>query len=137
LSTNLIDPAFPEISNASPTPTPIPTVTSTPTPIPTNTPIPTVTVTRTVTSTLTPTPTNTPIPTTTGVIDNCPLKKSGDFNCDQAINVIDYSVWYQEFINSQKGNVLGNWLSDVTGENGEPNQKVDIFDYSLWLSHLR
>lgn len=67
------------------------------------------------------------------VQDQCPKKPQGDANCDNVVDVIDYSVWYKEFIEGDRGQIeKTSWKADFTGINGIKDDKVDIYDFSAW-----
>lgn len=99
------------VNNPTPTPTQM-TGTVVPTAIPTKTPTP---------STL-----PTTIPPTTVV---CPLKPQGDANCDNKVDMIDYEIWRQDFVNQTSGDA-----------DFDKNGQTDLIDYETWrqgfVAHL-
>ena len=135
----------------TPTYTPTRTPTRTPTPIPpTNTPTrtptpvgPTFTPTRTPTSTATPTrtptrtptlvpptntPTRTPTPNARITPTNCSQHASGDADCNQTINVLDFNVW----LNAMNGNITSPYFPDFDGSGA-----VNVLDFNKWLNSMR
>lgn len=94
--------------------------------VPTNKPtiVPTRLPTRVPTATKKPTATRKP---TSPVISG--ERILGDSNGDGVVDVLDYSICYQE-MNGQKNS--GKLRCDFTGPFGEPDGVVDTFDYSLW-----
>ncbi len=126
---------------ATNTPTMVPTATITPTraptvtPIATNTPtrMPTVTPTRAPTATITPTraptvtpmatsiPTNVKLPTSTPISLPTKTPLPGDSNDDGSVNLTDFAIWKDEYLNK-------------TGLNSDfdKNGVVDLADYAIW-----
>lgn len=119
--------------------------------------VPTISPTKT-TPTLLPSilPTNnltpTLLPAVTTTPTSCPLKKIGDADCatntagKQKVDILDYSIWYSEFINDCSSNNTG-CGSDRDGDGNTmdanfnypgttyitTDSKVDVFDYAVWI----
>lgn len=91
-----------------------PTLTATPTLLPTATPTEVPTPTDSPTPTLTPTPTFTPTPT--------PLPPVGDINDDYFVNILDFNIWRDEFLQT-----LNTKQSDLNTDN-----KIDLIDFNIW-----
>ncbi|CAN5121694.1 hypothetical protein BH09PAT2_BH09PAT2_11210 [soil metagenome] len=150
-------------------PTAIPTNTISPTTTPTVTvtPFPTVIISHVPTISLTPSvslsPTHQPSPTLTSLISptltptiqpgsNCLKKNIGDADCasdphGHAVTILDYAIWYSEFIKECSNSNLAACGSDVD-KNGSAmdanfnypgtnyilnDTKVDSFDYAIWI----
>lgn len=117
-------------------------------PMPTKTPsltptkIPTFTLTPTKPNTPTPTriPTSIPTPTTTPTLPspfNCTqcqnkgnAKSVGDANCDGKSNLIDYSIWREEYFSTQCGNWVINlptWKADFNCDGF-----ITLHDFTIW-----
>lgn len=102
----------------------------------TTVPTPTRINTPTTAKTSTPTKTPTMVPSPTKAVRNCvEQRKIADANCDGEVDILDYSVWYKQFYDGGKGDVVkSNWEADFTGISGTPDGKVDVYDYSMWLA---
>ncbi len=60
-------------------------------------------------------------------------KASGDANCDDKTNLIDYSIWREEYLSTQCGNqimVLPTWKADFNCDG-----LVDLADYTVWRNN--
>src|SRR3989338_9735701 len=53
---------------------------------------------------------------------NCPLKSSGDANCDGAITLADFEVWRREFLVEL----------NTTNANFNNDSRVTISDFEIW-----
>ena len=108
--------------------TPLPTLTLTPSATPTRTVSPTQTPTLTPTPTPTMPPlqlTNTPVPNTPiPTQGNCPLKSSGDANCNGRIDLFDFFLWRGEFLSPTLA-----LKADFNGDG-----RVNLFDFFRWRS---
>lgn len=102
-------------------PTLTPTLTPTQTPIPTATPTPTETLVPTATPTIDPliTPTVTPTP---GACPVCELGARGDADCNEIINVIDFTIWKEE----RTGR------ASTKSADFDCNGIVNLIDYMIW-----
>ncbi len=87
--------------------------------------------------------------------NSCPKKYIGDADCTstpagKAIDILDYAIWYGEFINGCSSSDLSKCGSDAD-KNGNPmdanfnfpgtsyiatDLKVDVFDYAVWIQGL-
>lgn len=67
-------------------------------------------------------PPSPPVPTNTPTSSACPLKSSGDGNCDNKVDMIDFEIWRQEFI------------GQVTTRDADFNSssQTDLIDYETW-----
>jgi|GEM_PF-4778832 len=118
-------------TSATATPVPSRAVTATPTTTRTPTQTPTNMPTNTPTRTPTPTsvPTNTTAPTATPTLGRCECpagkveKRLGNANCDEVVDMIDFSVWVAEFSEGS-----------VNNADFDCNGMVDLGDYQTWLS---
>lgn len=122
----------------TPTNSPIPTPTNTPvptsTPFPTSTPVPTLTFTPTPTLSLTPTQipsnTHTPSPTISVVerdIDICPRRAEGDADCNNAIEINDFTCWRAQYI--EKTLLVAQGCLDTDFNDSD---STTLFDYAIW-----
>lgn len=133
-STFNLNPAVTATPTSTPTGTPTNTPTFTPTPTntptPTRTPTPTATRTPTPTATATSTPTGTSTFTPTGTIAVTPTLDCnfpGDANCDQRVDILDYSILFASF-----GKAPGDPGYDPRANlNHDSAGLVDILDYSV------
>lgn len=122
------------------------------TPIVTVTPTLNPTITTIATPTLTISNSPTPILSPTGTF-SCPKKYIGDSDCKQTsqgvykVDLLDYAIWYSEFIGGCSESTLAKCGSDADG-NGNAmdanfnfpgtsymltDTKVDVFDYAVWI----
>lgn len=138
----------------NPTITGTPTVTGNPTVTTTVTITPSITRIPTVTASISPTinPSLSVSPSPTRIPVNCPKKSLGDADCQKdrnnvAINILDYAIWYSEFVKNCSSDNLAGCGSDADG-NGDPmdanfnypgtsyistDTKVSVFDYAVWI----
>lgn len=86
---------------------------------------------------VTPTPTFKPSPTTLPSPFNCTqcqnkgnAKSVGDANCDGKSNLIDYSIWREEYLSTQCGNWVINlptWKADFNCDGF-----ITLHDFTIW-----
>lgn len=78
------------------------------------------------TSTITLTPTPPPGATITPTPGpSCPLKNRGDADCNGKINIFDFNIWRDEFLE-----VANTTSSNFDGSGGE--HPITIFDFNIW-----
>lgn len=125
-----VTPTFTTTPTRTPTPTPTFTATPTSTPTATRTPTPTATRTPTPTATSSPTPTGTVVPTgpiTSTATPTLDCNFPGDANCDQRVDILDYSILFSSF-----GKLPGQTGYDPRANlNHDSAGLVDILDYSV------
>ena len=103
-------------------------------------------------ATLVPSVTTIPSPTTTPQPGGCLKKNIGDADCAAdthgiAVNILDYTIWYSEFIHNCSSTNLSGCGAD-NDHDGNPmdanfnypgtnyistDNKVDSFDYAVWI----
>lgn len=87
------------------------------------------------TQSLTTTPTSRPSAVPTKYSSPIPTmaRLNGDYNDDGLVDVVDYSVWYQEYFQGEQGRIVSNsWRADGSGPVGIKDGLVDIADFALW-----
>lgn len=113
-----------------------PTATKTPTPTASATPrvtlSPTKTPTVTITTVATTTPTKTPTPKVTTTVSpttvSCPRKPEGDADCNNSIDLMDFELFRQDYLNFRKGTL------DITTAKADFNfdKSIDLLDFELF-----
>jgi hypothetical protein len=68
--------------------------------------------------------TNTPVPPSVTSNPTCSLRAKGDANCDNVVDLLDYTCWRSEFLGNKPVNCVS---ADFDGVNG-----VDILDFTIW-----
>lgn len=148
----------PPIITTTPTPTTKPTATSQPT-VTTGPTITTVSTTPTASPSATvsknPTPSGSFTPSPSKNPEQCTKKKMGDADCkadtlSRYVNILDYAIWYSEFIKDCSSTNVNACGSDADG-NGDlmdanfnypgtshiaTDTKVTIFDYAVWIQGM-
>lgn len=99
---------YSKVLGAQATPTPV--FSPTAGPLPSNTPTPTPKVSVIPSITVSPPPT-------------CPRKPEGDANCDDLVDLVDYDIWKNDFLNSSTILVRADFNGD---------QKADEYDFEIF-----
>lgn len=71
-------------------------------------------------------PTQAITPTSVVTLPICPRKSEGDANCNDTIELLDFAIWRQEYLNPEEQK------SDLSQANFNEDSVIDILDFAIW-----